>query len=183
MSELDLRLEWQEAGPAPEVKTGDRFEASQVEEAEAAVTEVEPAVIEPPRRDTFEYSEHRARALEKALGRLLGVERPPFVQQLKEVMAGGDPQALDGLEAWLSTQLADWNSVGPVEADPEYPDEEELATLFNEAVSKGGDALGLALELITLLRNGERSLAGRLLENVEELMRESREILQDLYQG
>lgn len=181
MSEVDLKLDWQEV--EGERKKGDRFEASQVVEAEAEVSHLEPGVVEPPRRDSFEYSEHRARTLERALEKLHAVERPPFVSQLRRALAEGDMEALDSLEAWLSTQLVDWKGVGTVEAEEDYPEEAELAQLFNEAVSSGSEALGLGLEIISLVRRGDRTLAGRLLERVEELLNESREALEDLYAG
>lgn len=178
-SELDLRLEWREEEEAL-AERQDRFQGDLAED-ESAVTVLNPTVEgpEPPRPEEFEYSEHRARALERALGRLQGITRPPFVAylvQLKEELprlAPAERQArLDGAEAWLSSQLAFWQ-VGPVEH--ESPEQVEA---FNEGLSAGGDALGLGLEVVELFRAGDLTLVDVLLEQIESLLTRARETLE-----
>ncbi|MCE7868770.1 hypothetical protein DYH09_00155 [bacterium CPR1] len=178
-SELDLRLEWREEEEAP-AEREDRFQG-EISQDEGAVTLLNPTVEgpRPDRPEEFEYSEHRARALERALGRLQGITRPPFVAflaQLKEDLPRLEPaerQArLDGAEAWLSSQLAFWQ-VGPVENESA-----EQVQAFSDGLSAGGDALGLGLEVVELLRAGELTLVDVLLEQIESSLTRARESLE-----
>lgn len=172
MSELDLKLEWREEGER-ELRD-DSFEGElSLEEGE--VHEVE--LIETPRPmrpEDFEYSVDRARALDRALGRQQVVTRPPFVSYLRKLVdlpVRERTAALDGAEAWLASQLAYWKT-GPVEG----PESERFAS----GVSAGADALGLGLEVVTLLRGGDTTLVEPLLEQIEGFLTQAREALAEL---
>ncbi len=179
-SELDLRLEWREEEEAAPSEREDRFQGD-LGEDDSAVTTLNPTVEgpEPPRPEEFEYSEHRARALERALGRLQGITRPPFVAFLARLkdelprLERAERQArLDGAEAWLSSQLAFWQ-VGAVEHESA-----EQVQAFDDGVSAGGDALGLGLEVVELLRSGDLALVDVLLEQIESSLTRAREALE-----
>lgn len=171
MSEVDLKLEWRDEGER-ELRD-DSFEG-ELSLAEGEVHEVE--LIEAPRPlrpEDFEYSSDRARALDRALGRLQAVARPPFVTYLRKLVdlpVRERTAALDGAEAWLASQLAFWKT-GPVEG-PE-------AERFTEGVSSGADALGLGLEVVALLRGGDTTLVEPLLEQIEGFLTRAREALAD----
>lgn len=182
MSEIDVRLNWKEE---PVERTGeDRFVPA------AAAAGSEPGTLvslaEPPEESSadleeFEFSEHRAQALERALGRLAGVARPPILRYLSELIGQADsadfPGRLDAAEAWLSCRLHDWQEVRSVQPDDDSPEAEERAQLFNRSLSAGADALMLSLEVVSLLRSGDFALVERLLEQVETSMTEARDTL------
>ncbi|MCA9794480.1 MAG: hypothetical protein KC910_21880 [Candidatus Eremiobacteraeota bacterium] len=183
MSEVDLKLEWKDEGG--QARRDDRFERDLPQtEGEVTATEPEPDEFEEDEDDEFEYSEIRARAIERALGRLQGVHRPPFVTYLRTLLADyprldpAERQArLNGAEAWLSSQLADW-SPGPVVAEDES--DEEVVEVFQQAVNSGADALGLGLEVVALISRGECGLAVRLLEQVEASLTQAPQALESL---
>ncbi len=171
MSELDLRLEWRDEGER-EVRA-DSFEGELLDQDGDVTVYEDEAIPEPPRPEAFEYATERALALDRALGKLMAVTRPPFVTYLRKLVDMPVPArtaALDGAEAWLSTQLTHWNP-GPVMGDE--------AERFSEGVSAGSDALGLGLEIVALLRGGDTMLVEPLLEQVETLLTRARDCLSE----
>lgn len=184
MSEIDVRLDWKEE--ATERVREDRFVPDAPDgPAETVVTvqrlDGEAAASDASEEEVFEYSEHRAAALERALGRLQGVRRPPVLRTLAELMSCAElpdfPGRLDAAEAWIASRLHEWQEVRSVEPEDESEEAREQAELFNRSLSAGSDALTLCLEIVGLLRSGEFALIERLLEQVENSLTEARETL------
>lgn len=177
MSEVDLRLEWNEThGERPQ---GDHYQPVVGEELQGDIDEL-PA-LEPEERvlypDEFQWSAERARAFERALGKLQGLTTAKLQSHLRALLAAcreGEPVAerLDVTEAWLHEKLQDWKAVTEVgHADP------ERAEAFNQGLEAGANALGLAGEVVDLMRAGELTLVDRLLEQVGSYLLEARDQL------
>ena len=178
MSEVDLRLEWDEThGERPQ---GDHYQPVVGEEQQGNIDEL-PA-LEPEERvlypDEFQWSAERARAFERALGKLQGLTTAKLQSHLRDLLGAcreGEPVAerLDVTEAWLHEKLTDWKAVTEVRHD----DDPERAAAFNEGLEAGANALSLAGEVVDLLRAGELTLVDRLLEQVGSYLLEARDQL------
>lgn len=173
---VSLRLEWDET--SGERLEGDHYQP-RVEDEQGTVEQVEALVAEAlvlyP--EEFEWSQDRALAFERALGKLQGLTAAKLQDHLKALLAAcreGDPVAerLDLTEAWLHDRLADWKAVSAVRhEDP------ERAEAFNQGLEAGANALSLAGEIVELLRAGELALVDRLLEQVGSYLLEARDQL------
>lgn len=176
MSEVDLRLEWDEThGERPQ---GDHYQP-EVQEQQGTVEQAEglapeELVLYP---EEFEWSQDRALAFERALGKLQGLTAAKLQTHLLGLLAAcraGEPvtERLDLTEAWLTDRLQDWKAVTEVRHE-----DGERAEAFNQGLEAGANALSLAQEIVELLRAGELTLVDRLLEQVGSYLLEARDQL------
>jgi len=176
VSEVDLRLEWDES--QGERVEGDHYQPQALEQ-EGTVEKAEglareELVLYP---EEFEWSHERALAFERALGKLQGLTAAKLQGHLKALLAAcraREPVAerLDLTEAWLNDRLKDWKAVTEVQHE-----DGERAEAFNQGLEAGANALSLAGEIVELLRAGELTLVDRLLEQVGSYLLEARDQL------
>ena len=178
MSEIDLRLEWAEQRQRERLED-DHYEGEVALEEEAVIEQQEalPPADEVHWPEEFEWSHDRALRWQAALGTLQGLTAARLQGHLRLLVGAvrrGEPveDLLNVTEAWLAERLADWKIVSEVSSE-----EPVLAESFNQSLEAGANALGLAQEVIGLLRQGELNLVERLIEQVGSYLLEARDQL------
>lgn len=210
MSEFDLKLSWTEESNAqgPKGPQGDHLQL-QSEEPETSSNqlvarddsapanldgsdELEELDPEPDlsewNLEEFEYSDAREAAIEAALGKIQGQVRAPVVAYLRNLLEERSQltplelsSRLDTCEAWLQTQLHQWAPQKTVVPEEPTQDLQERTELFNTSVSCGSDALNLALEVVSLIRDGQPELAAKLLPQIESFLSQALEALDQVF--